>query len=152
MIKTVTFEKTTYAEAPAKFEAGTPDIGGVIGLGAAIDYVTRVGLDSIREYEDELLTYGTQALQTVEGLKLIGTAKNKAGVLAFTLDNVHPHDIGSVLDGFGVCVRAGHHCCQPVMQHFQVPATARASISMYNTQSEIDALVHALNTVREMFQ
>jgi cysteine desulfurase/selenocysteine lyase len=151
MIRTVTFEKTTYADVPARFEAGTPDIGGVIGLGAAIDYVGKIGLPKIQAYEEDLLAYGTEALSTVPGLKMIGTAKNKAGVMGFTLDVVHPHDIGSVLDAHGVCVRAGHHCCQPVMQRYGVPATARASISMYNTRSDIDTLVKALCAVREMF-
>jgi len=151
MIETVTFEKSTYAKLPNLHEAGTPNIAGVIGLGAAVDFVTGVGLKQIAAYEDRLLEYGTKKLIEVEGLKLIGTAENKASVLAFTLDGVHPHDIGSVLDMDGIAVRAGHHCAQPVMQFYGVPATARASLSLYNKKEEIDKLAESLTKLREMF-
>jgi len=151
MILSVTFEKTTYQGIPHKFEAGTPDIAGIVGLGAAIDYVTGLGLDAITAYERELLAYGTQALSDVPGLRLIGTAERKASVLSFVLDGVHPHDIGTILDLEGVAVRTGHHCAQPVMDRFGVPATARASIALYNTRADVDALVAGLAKVREVF-
>ena len=151
MISSVTFEKTTYNVLPHKFEAGTPHIAGAIGLGAAIDYVTSVGLDGIMAYEKELLAYGTAALSQVPGLRLIGTAKEKAGVLSFVLDGVHPHDIGTIVDQEGVAIRTGHHCTQPLMRRFGIPATARASLAMYNTRDELDALVAALAKVHEMF-
>ncbi len=151
MILSVTFEKTIYNELPYKFEAGTPNIAGVIGLGAAIDYMTTIGIDNIAAHEAELLAYGTEALQQVEGLRMIGTAQHKAGVLGFVMDSAHPHDIGQILDGEGVAIRAGHHCAQPVMKHFGIPATARASLSLYNTKEDIDALVVALGNVNEMF-
>ena len=151
MILSVTFEKTRYNTLPYKFEAGTPHIAGVIGLGAAIDYLRGVGLDRIAAYEQELLAYGTNALSTVPGLRLIGTAKEKAGVLSFVLEGVHAHDLGTILDREGIAIRAGHHCAMPVMQRFGVPATARASLALYNTRDEIDALVGALVEVREMF-
>ena len=151
MISSVTFEKTTYNVLPHKFEAGTPHIAGAIGLGAAIDYVTSVGLDGIMAYEKELLAYGTAALSEVPGLRLIGTAKEKAGVLSFVLDGVHPHDVGTIVDQEGVAIRTGHHCTQPLMRRFGIPATARASLAMYNTREELDALVAALAKVHEMF-
>jgi cysteine desulfurase/selenocysteine lyase len=152
MIQTVSFEKTTYAEIPQRFEAGTPAIGGVAGFGAALGYVNSLGLDAIESHERELLTYATDALAEVPGLQLIGTAPQKAAVLSFSLAGVHPHDVGSVLDHEGVAVRAGHHCAQPVMEHFGVPATVRASLALYNTREDIDALVRALHVVRELFQ
>jgi len=152
MIQTVSFEKTTYAEIPQRFEAGTPAIGGVAGFGAALGYVSSLGLDAIENHERELLTYATDALAEVPGLQLIGTAPQKAAVLSFSLAGVHPHDVGSVLDHEGVAVRAGHHCAQPVMEHFGVPATVRASLALYNTREDIDALVRALHVVRELFQ
>ncbi len=152
MIQTVTFEKTTYADIPQRFEAGTPDIGGVAGFGAALDYVTGLGLDGIESHERELLAYATDALAEVPGLRLIGTAPQKAAILSFSLDGVHPHDVGSILDHEGVAVRSGHHCAQPVMERFGVPATVRASIALYNTREDIDALVRALHTVRDLFQ
>ncbi len=152
MIRLVTFEKTLYNDLPYKFEAGTPNIAGAIGLGAALDYVTAIGLDRISEYEHELLVYGTEALSGVEGLRIIGTAKEKAAVLSFVLEGVHPHDIATILDRRGVAVRAGHHCAQPVMQRFGVPATSRASLAFYNTRQEIDALVQGLATAKEIFQ
>lgn len=151
MIRSVTFEKTTYAEIPAKFEAGTPNIAGAIGFGAALKYIAEIGLDRIAAYEAELLRYGTECLSEVEGLTLIGTAEKKASILSFTLDFAHPHDIGTILDGEGVAVRTGHHCTQPVMQFFCVPATTRASLTFYNTKEEIDALVRAIGRVREIF-
>jgi cysteine desulfurase/selenocysteine lyase len=151
MIASVTFEKTTYNVLPHKFEAGTPDIGGAIALGAAIEYVEAVGLDAIAAYEEELLRYGTQALQGVQRLRLIGTARKKASVLSFVMQGVHPHDVGTVLDQEGIAIRTGHHCAQPVMDRFGVVATARASLAFYNTQEEIDALVAGLGKVAEVF-
>ena len=151
MINSVTFEKTTYNVLPYKFEAGTPHIAGAIGLGTAIDYVTSVGMDRIAAYERELLSYGTAALSGVRGLRLIGTAPEKASILSFVLEGVHPHDVGTIVDQEGVAIRTGHHCTQPLMRRFGVPATARASLAMYNTREEIDALVAALAKVHEMF-
>jgi len=151
MIRSVTFEKTTYADLPDKFEAGTPHIAGAVGLGAAVDYVTSIGFDKIATHERDLLTYGTDALLEVPGLRLIGTARNKASILSFVLRGVHPHDIGTIVDMEGVSIRTGHHCTQPVMERFGVPATARASVAMYNTRGEIDQLVRALLHVRETF-
>jgi cysteine desulfurase/selenocysteine lyase len=151
MIRTVTFEKTTYNELPYKFEAGTPHIAGGIGLGAAIDYVNRIGIEAIGAYEHELLVYGTEALSRIPGLRLIGTAKEKAAVLSFVMEGIHPHDIGTVLDRMGIAVRTGHHCAQPVMDRFQVAATTRASLAFYNTTAELDALEAGLRKVREMF-
>jgi cysteine desulfurase/selenocysteine lyase len=151
MIRTVTFEKTTYADLPYKFEAGTPNIAGGIGLGAALDYMTAIGLDKIAAYEHELLVYGTEKLLQIPGLRLIGTARNKAAVLSFVMEGIHPHDIGTVLDLQGIAVRTGHHCAQPVMDRFNVPATTRASLAFYNTVGEIDALVAGLKKVKEVF-
>jgi cysteine desulfurase/selenocysteine lyase len=151
MIASVTFEKTTYNRLPFRFEAGTPDIAGVVGLGAAIDYLMEIGLDAIAAYEEELLDYGTERLHSVPGLRIIGEARHKASVLSFVLDGVHPHDIGTILDQEGIAVRTGHHCAQPVMDRFNVPATARASLALYNTREEIDRLVAGLHTVRQVF-
>jgi cysteine desulfurase/selenocysteine lyase len=151
MIRTVTFEKTTYNDLPYKFEAGTPNIAGGIGLGAALDYVMKIGMDRIAAYEHELLLYGTEALQRIPGLKLIGTAREKAAVLSFVMEGIHPHDIGTVLDRQGIAVRTGHHCAQPVMDWFHVPATTRASLAFYNTAAEIDALAAGLYNVKELF-
>ena len=151
MISSVTFEKTEYNVIPYKFEAGTPHIAGVMGLSAALDYMGLIGLDAIRDYEKELLEYGTQKMKGIPGLKVIGTAAAKSGILSFVFDDVHAHDVGTVLDQQGIAVRAGHHCSMPVMDRFLVPATTRASLAFYNTRSEIDALVHALQTVREIF-
>lgn len=151
MIRSVTFEKTTFNDLPYKFEAGTPNIVGGIGLGAAIDYVNLIGVDTIAEYETELLSYGTEVLKNVEGLRLIGTAKEKASVLSFVLEHAHPHDIGTILDREGIAIRTGHHCTQPVMQRFGIPATARASISIYNTKEELDILVRGIEKVKEIF-
>ena len=151
MIRSVTFDKTTYADLPAKFEAGTPHIAGAVGLGAAVDYITAVGFDKISNHEAQLLEYGTAVLSEIPGLQLIGTARNKASILSFVLKGAHPHDIGTIVDMEGVSIRTGHHCTQPLMDRFGIPATARASIAMYNTRQEIDQLVHALHRVREMF-
>ncbi|MFW6060746.1 MAG: SufS family cysteine desulfurase [Phycisphaeraceae bacterium] len=151
MIRSVSFEGTTYAEPPAKFEAGTPNIAGAVGLGAAIDYLENVGLDHINSYEHDLLAYGTEALQAVPGLRLVGTAREKAGVLSFLLDDIHPHDIGTILDTAGIAIRSGHHCAQPVMDRFGVAATARASLALYNTREEIDRLAAALQKVKQVF-
>ncbi len=151
MILSVTFEKTTYNELPYKFEAGTPNIVGAIGLGAAIDYVNTIGLEAIGRYEHELLEYGTELLKKIDGVRLIGTAKEKASVLSFVMEQAHPHDIGTILDSEGIAVRTGHHCTQPVMQRLGIPATARASISFYNTKSELDSLVRGINKVKEIF-
>ncbi len=151
MIESVTFEKTTYAPIPHKFEAGTPAIAEVIGLGTAIDYLTGIGLDRIQAYEHELLEYGTQVLSAIPQVKIIGTAAHKAAIISFILDGVHPHDIGHFLDQEGVAIRAGHHCAQPVMKRFGVPATARASFSFYNTREEIDELAKAILKTIEVF-
>jgi len=151
MIMTVTFEKTTYNDLPYKFEAGTPDIAGGIGLGAAIDYVNEIGIDKIAAYEHELLVYGTEALEQIPGLHIIGTARQKAAVISFVIDGIHPHDIGTVLDRQGIAVRTGHHCAQPVMDRFHIPATTRASMAFYNTPAEIDALAEGLHQVKEVF-
>ena len=152
MIATVTFEKSTWAEIPAKFEAGTPNIAGAIALGAALDWVEGIGLDAIAAHEDELLRYGTGILSGIPGLRLIGTAPHKAGVLSFVLDGIHPHDIGTILDYEGVAVRTGHHCAQPVMDHFGVPATARASLACFNTREDLDVLARGIRKVQEMFK
>jgi cysteine desulfurase/selenocysteine lyase len=151
MISSVTFEKTLYNKLPYKFEAGTPDISGVIAFGAAIDYVTGIGLDRIAAHEHDLLTYATQQLSSIPGVRLIGTAKEKAAVVSFVLDNVHAHDVGTILDQEGVAVRTGHHCAQPLMQRFGVDATARASFALYNTREEVDALVRGIHKVQEVF-
>ncbi len=152
MIASVTFEKTTYNVIPHKFEAGTPNIAGVIGLGAAIDYVTGLGLGAIAAHEDELLRYGTERLQAIPGLRIVGTAKKKAGVLSFVLDGIHPHDVGTVLDYEGIAVRTGHHCAQPVMDRYGLPATARASLACFNTREDLDALARGIVKVQEMFR
>jgi cysteine desulfurase/selenocysteine lyase len=151
MIKSVTLERTTYADPPHRFEAGTPNIAGAIGLGAALDYVTDVGLPPILAYEQELLGYATRALGEIPGLRLIGTAAEKACVLSFVLDGVHPHDAGTILDQEGIAVRTGHHCAQPVMDRFGVPGTVRASLAFYNTPAEIDALAAGLRKVVQVF-
>ena len=151
MIKSVTFEKTLYADLPYKFEAGTPNIAGAIGLGEAIDYVEALGFDRIMAHEQELLDYGARALSSIEGVQIIGTAAHKSGILSFIMDGVHPHDIGTILDAEGIAVRTGHHCAQPVMDRFQIPATARASLAMYNTKEDIDALVLGIDRVIEVF-
>jgi cysteine desulfurase/selenocysteine lyase len=151
MIRSVTFEKTTYAGLPNKFEAGTPAIASQIGLGAAIDYLESIGRGAAVAYEHELLRYATEKISAIEGVRIIGTAREKASVLSFVIDEVHPHDIGTILDQAGIAVRAGHHCAQPVMKRLNVPATARASFAFYNTKQEIDALAHAIERVIEVF-
>jgi cysteine desulfurase / selenocysteine lyase len=150
MILSVTFEKTTYNDLPWKFEAGTPDIAGVIGLGAAIRYLNRIGMERIAAYEHELLDYATERLSALPGLRIIGTSPQKASVVSFTLAGIHPHDIGTVLDTEGVAIRTGHHCAMPVMEFFKIPATARASLSFYNTFEEIDRLIAALEHTRRL--
>ena len=152
MIRLVTFEKTDYADLPNKFEAGTPNIADVIGLGAALDWLNAIGLDAIAAHEHALLAYATAQLNEIPGLKIMGTARDKAALIAFTLQGVHPHDIGTILDREGIAIRAGHHCAQPVMQRYGVPATARASFAVYNTGDEVDALVRALWKVKELFE
>jgi cysteine desulfurase/selenocysteine lyase len=151
MIRTVTFEKTTYNDLPYKFEAGTPDIAGGIGLGAAIDYVNHIGIENIEAYEHELLVYATEKVSRIPGLQIIGTAREKAAVISFVMEGIHPHDIGTVLDRQGIAVRTGHHCAQPVMDRYQIPATTRASFAFYNTKAEIDALIAGLYKVQEVF-
>jgi cysteine desulfurase / selenocysteine lyase len=151
MISSVSFEKTVYNKVPHKFEAGTPDISGPIGLRAAIEYLDRLGMENIAKHEFELLTYATEKVSAIAGVRLIGTAKEKAGVLSFVMDGVHPHDIGTILDQEGIAIRTGHHCAQPVMTRFGLDATARASFGLYNTKEEVDALVRGLEKVREVF-
>ncbi len=151
MIESVSFEKSIYATVPARFEAGTPDIAGVVALGTAVDYLTEIGMDRVAAWENELLRYGTEALEAIPAVRLIGTATHKASVISFLIEGVHPHDIGSVLDREGVAIRAGHHCAQPVMERFGVPATARASMAFYNTKHDIDVLVKGIHKVLELF-
>jgi cysteine desulfurase/selenocysteine lyase len=151
MIKSVTFEKTTYAELPNKFEAGTPAIASQIGLGAAIEYVDSIGREQAAAHEHELLRYATERLAAIVGVRIIGTAREKASVLSFVIDDIHPHDIGTILDQEGIAVRAGHHCAQPVMKRFNIPATARASFAFYNTKEEVDVLASAIEKVIEVF-
>ena len=151
MIRSVTFERTLYADTPQKFEAGTPNISGVVGLDAAIAYLSDIGLDRVAAYEHELLAYATEALSQIEGLRLTGTARRKAGILSFVIADIHPHDIGTILDRAGIAIRAGHHCCQPLMARLGVPATARASLACYNTREDIDALVSSIRTAKAVF-
>ena len=151
MILTVSFEKTTYNSLPFKFEAGTPNISGAVGMGAAIDYIDSLGIDRIHAHEQRLLKIATEKLQRVPGLTIIGTAPDKAAVISFTVEGIHPHDLGTILDAEGVAVRTGHHCAMPVMEFFGVPATARASFACYSRESDIDALVAALAQAREVF-
>jgi cysteine desulfurase/selenocysteine lyase len=151
MILSVSFEKTTYNVLPYKFEAGTPNIAGVIGMAAALDYVSAIELPNIAVHEHDLLTYATARLEEIDGLRILGTAAEKASVISFTLEGVHPHDIGTILDREGIAIRTGHHCAQPLMMRFNVPATARASFGLYNTREEADALVAGLQKVIEVF-
>ena len=151
MIKSVTFERTIYADLPNKFEAGTPAIASQISLGAAIDYVDGIGREQAAAYEQELLRYATERISAIEGVRIIGTAREKASVLSFVIDDIHPHDIGTILDQEGIAVRAGHHCAQPVMQRFNIPATARASFAFYNTKAEVDVLARTIEKVIEVF-
>jgi cysteine desulfurase/selenocysteine lyase len=150
MIASVTFERTVYNRLPYKFEAGTPNIADTIGLGAAIEYLNSLGLEQIEQHEAGLLSYATQAVSAIPGVRLVGTAQEKAGVLSFVMDEIHPHDIGTILDSEGIAVRTGHHCAQPVMQRFNIPATARASFGLYNTRQEIDALVAGIHKVQKV--
>jgi cysteine desulfurase / selenocysteine lyase len=151
MISSVTFEKTLYNKLPHKFEAGTPNISGAIGLGRALEYVNSIGVEEIAAHEADVLKYATETLSEIPDLRLIGTAKEKASVLSFVLDCIHPHDIGTILDQEGIAIRTGHHCAQPVMLRFNIPATARASLALYNTREEIDALRRGIEKVREVF-
>ncbi len=151
MIKSVTFEKTIYNDLPNKFEAGTPNIAGAIGLGAAVDYINSIGLERMGRQEQRLLDYGTERLSEISRVRLIGTAREKSGILSFVMDGIHPHDIGTILDSEGIAIRTGHHCAQPLMDRFGIPATARASLAFYNTKEEIDALVRGLDRVIEIF-
>ena len=150
MIRTVTLEGSTWNDLPYKFEAGTPNIAGAIGLGAAIDYVKAIGFDAIGSHEAQLLSKATAAVEALPRVRIIGTARHKASVVSFVMDNIHPHDIGTIVDREGVAIRTGHHCAQPVMDRFGIPATARASFAMYNTLEEVDALVAALGRVRAL--
>lgn len=151
MIRTVTFDKVTYAPAPTKFEAGTPHIAGAVGLAAAIDYLNSYGRENIFAYEDALFHYATEQLQSLEGVTLYGTHKSRKAVLSFAVDGIHPHDMGTILDQYGVCVRAGHHCAQPLMKRLGVPATTRASIGIYNTKADVEQLVTAIKKAKELF-
>jgi cysteine desulfurase/selenocysteine lyase len=151
MIRSVTFERTTYNDLPYKFEAGTPHVSGAIGLGAALDYLSGLGIDQVTVHEDDLLAYGSGLLTSIPGLRLIGTAREKAGVLSFVLEGIHPHDVGTVLDRLGIAVRTGHHCAQPVMARFGVPATTRASLALYNTTADLNALANGIQRVLELF-
>ena len=151
MIRSVTFEKTLYNQLPYKFEAGTPDVAGAIGLAAAIDYLNGLGIKNVADYEHHLISYATQELSEIPGVRLIGTARERAGVVSFVLNGVHPHDVGTILDQEGIAVRTGHHCAQPLMQRFGVPATVRASFAVYNTEAEVDTLVEGIQKVREVF-
>lgn len=152
MILSVTMEKVTYNRVPYRFEAGTPNLEGAVGLAAAIRYLEALGMEHVAAHDRELLAYATQALESVPGLRMVGTAREKSGVLSFMLAEVHPHDVGTILDREGICIRTGHHCAQPVMQHFKVPATSRASLALYNTREDVDALVRGLHKVLEVFQ
>ncbi|RDY59922.1 aminotransferase class V-fold PLP-dependent enzyme [Flagellimonas nanhaiensis] len=150
MIAEVTFEKTTYADLPHKFEAGTPNICGGIAFGAALDYINSIGMNAIAQYEDELVQYATEQLLTIEGLRIYGTAKRKTSVISFNIDGIHPYDIGTILDKLGIAVRTGHHCAQPIMDFYQIPGTVRASFSFYNTKEEVDKLVEGVKRARNM--
>jgi cysteine desulfurase/selenocysteine lyase len=151
MISSVTFEKTTYNKLPYKFEAGTPDVAGAIGLGAALEYMNGLGIENLAAHEHELLSYATARVSAIPGVRVIGMAREKAAVLSFVLEGVHPHDIGTILDQQGIAIRTGHHCAQPIMQRLGIPATARASFALYNTKQEVDSLVGGIQRVREVF-
>jgi len=151
MILSVTFEKSTFQEIPHKFEAGTPDIAGAVGLGAAIDYLDGIGIEAVAAHEKELLAYGTALLESIPGLRIIGTAAEKASVLSFVLEGIHPHDVGTILDQSGIAVRTGHHCAQPVMERFGVPATTRASLALYNNRDDLDRLAQGIRQVQDIF-
>ena len=151
MVESVSFFETTFNVLPFKFEAGTPNVEAVLGMGAAIKYLEETGMESIAAYEDDLLAYGTKKLKEIEGVQLYGTACKKTGVLSFLIDNIHPYDAGTIIDKFSIAVRTGHHCAQPVMDRFGIPGTIRASFAMYNTKEEIDQLVEAIHQVKKMF-
>jgi len=151
MISSVTFAKTIYNRLPYKFEAGTPNVAGGIGFGAAVDYLQSIGMENISSHEQELIRFGTHALEAISGLRVIGTARDKASLISFVLEGIHPHDIGTILDKQGIAIRTGHHCAQPVMEFFGIPATARASFGIYNSREDIDALVDGLRKVQEVF-
>ena len=151
MIRTVSFEESTWNDLPYKFEAGTPNIAGAIGLGAAVEFMTELGMDAIAAHEQEVLEYATEALDALDGVRIIGTARKKAGILSFVVEGVHPHDVGTIADQHGVAIRAGHHCAMPLMRRYRVPATSRASLGLYNTTADIDALVECLHHVKEIF-
>ena len=151
MIRTVSFEESTWNDLPYKFEAGTPNIAGAIGLGAAVEFVTGLGLDAIAAHEHDVLEYATEALDAMDGIRIIGTAREKAGIVSFVVEGVHPHDIGTIVDRHGVAIRAGHHCAMPLMRRYGVPATSRASLALYNTRADIDALIAGLRKVKEIF-
>ena len=151
MIASVTFEKTLYNQVPYKFEAGTPNIGGVVGFGAAVDYLSAIDRDAALTHEEAILAYATDCVRGIPGTRIIGEARHKTGVLSFLMDGVHPHDAGTILDREGVAVRTGQHCAQPVMDRYSIPATIRASLAIYNTRADIDAFVRALHRVREVF-
>ena len=150
-IKSVTFEKTIYNDVPNKFEAGTPNISGAIGLGTAIDYIQDIGIDNIAKHESDLLNYATEKIKEIKGVKIIGNAKDKASVLSFTMENIHPHDIGTIMDSHGVAIRAGNHCTQPVMDFYSIPATARASFAIYNDKTDVDKLISSVKKTMEVF-
>jgi len=150
MIKEVSFKKTTYACLPHKFEAGTPNIAGVIAFKAAIDFITELGVETIAKYEDELLQYATSEILKIEGVKIFGTTKNKSGIISFNIDGLHPYDIGMIVDKMGVAIRTGHHCTQPIMQKFNIPGTARISLAVYNTKSEVDVCINAIKKAKQM--
>jgi cysteine desulfurase/selenocysteine lyase len=152
MIRHVRFEKTIYNDLPYKFEAGTPDIAGSIGLGAALDYVNEIGLNIIAEYEKEILIYATNEFKKIDGLRIIGNARNKASVISFLVGNIHPYDTGTILDQMGIAIRTGHHCTEPLMRYLKIPGTARASFAFYNTKEEIDLLVKGILKVKKMFE
>ncbi len=151
MIETVSFEKSTFMKPPLKFEAGSPNAAGALGLSAAIDYLKGLNFEAVKEYEHNLLVYAENNLKQIEGIKIIGEAKQKTGAISFVIQGVHPHDIATLLDNDGIAVRAGHHCAQPIMQHFKVPATARLSLAMYNTLDEIDFFIHSLKNIKRIF-
>ena len=151
MIRTVSFEESTWNDLPYKFEAGTPNIAGTIGLGAAIEFMNEVGMDAIAAHESDILEYATEALDDLDGIRIIGTAREKAGILSFVVEGVHPHDVGTIADRHGVAIRAGHHCAMPLMRRYKLPATSRASLALYNTTADVDALVESLHAVREIF-
>ena len=151
MIKSVTFEKTIYNDVPNKFEAGTPNISGAIGLGTAIDYIQDIGIDNIAKHESDLLNYATEKIKEIKGVRIIGNAKDKASVLSFTMENIHPHDIGTIMDSHGVAIRAGNHCTQPVMDFYSIPATARASFAIYNDKTDVDKLISSVKKTMEVF-